>query len=457
LNPQGDLRLAAGSVHAQWPSRRRLFVFACACSLVAVYLSLIPFDFTYVPFREALSLLLGSTSRHVSRTDFVVNVLLLLPIGFFAAGALEPDRGRPRGWVLLPVAAGCVSFSVLLEFTQAFLPGRTPSLFDVLAESVGGIVGGLAWTLVGPTAMRRVHTALAPAERPGLAARVLLGYAILFALGHLLPFDVTVDRSELAWKLRTGRISLVPFSSLPADPLAALVGAAGGILAAIPIGLFTAIGLTPRGTRHNIARAFLLGALLVAGLEAAQMFILSRYADVTDVILGCAGVYLGAVLSSRSSVRLLHALSAASSRSLVNAAVVGWLLVLVAYHWYPFRFSTELPSILSRLRSVHMIPFEGYYDSPPIQAATQIVDKVLIAAPLGWLLASRASRRLASHQSSLRLAGPWLFASGALLVIEAGQLLLPGRVADPGDVVIGSAGVMAGLWFGRRIGRLHER
>jgi len=63
------------------------------------------------------------------------NVLMFLPIGFLGALAVRPSR---RWWVV-PAAAVA---SVVIEFTQqALLPARTASLADVLANTLGALIG----------------------------------------------------------------------------------------------------------------------------------------------------------------------------------------------------------------------------------------------------------------------------------------------------------------------------
>lgn len=68
--------------------------------------------------------------------EWAANVLMFLPIGFFAAAAAEP-RYRAR---LVPIAA---AVSALIETAQLFVPGRVSSVSDVVANTLGTLFGVL--------------------------------------------------------------------------------------------------------------------------------------------------------------------------------------------------------------------------------------------------------------------------------------------------------------------------
>ncbi|MDT0116021.1 VanZ family protein [Microbacterium sp. PRF11] len=72
--------------------------------------------------------------------DVVINVLLFLPFG-----ALLAPLSTRRPWAALAVAMGVPT---LVELTQAvFLPGRTASVLDVIANGTGAIAGAVAVAL----------------------------------------------------------------------------------------------------------------------------------------------------------------------------------------------------------------------------------------------------------------------------------------------------------------------
>jgi hypothetical protein len=78
------------------------------------------------------------------------NIILFLPLGFFAFGI------RPR---LLVVALAGAALSGTVELLQAFIPGRNPLLVDLLANTAGAALGALIAastpTWLAPTGDRR--------------------------------------------------------------------------------------------------------------------------------------------------------------------------------------------------------------------------------------------------------------------------------------------------------------
>jgi VanZ family protein len=83
---------------------------------------------------------IAHASQVFSFFDAGQNILLFLPLGFL----LGSDAGKSRGWS--PKQAGflCLLLSASIEFAQAWIPGRFPSLTDVAFNSLGGGLG--AWT-----------------------------------------------------------------------------------------------------------------------------------------------------------------------------------------------------------------------------------------------------------------------------------------------------------------------
>ncbi|MFT3860237.1 VanZ family protein [Micropruina sp.] len=72
-----------------------------------------------------------------SKLEFTANVLMFLPLGFLLALTL-PQR---VWWLALLLAPG---FSAMIEYTQgAFLAARFASGWDVIANTIGGLLGAL--------------------------------------------------------------------------------------------------------------------------------------------------------------------------------------------------------------------------------------------------------------------------------------------------------------------------
>ncbi len=94
-------------------------------------------------FGSPLPALLDPLSGFVAR-DALANLVLYVPVGFLAALLWRTSR-RPVVWATA-LAFG-VSFSI--EFAQLILPiGRSAQFYDVVFNTVGGLVGGWIGALV---------------------------------------------------------------------------------------------------------------------------------------------------------------------------------------------------------------------------------------------------------------------------------------------------------------------
>lgn len=78
--------------------------------------------------------------------EFVANILMVVPVGFFLAVIWR------RFWLVIALLIVCAT---VVEILQLVIPGRTASLRDVVANSVGAAVG----VAVGRLATRRARRA----------------------------------------------------------------------------------------------------------------------------------------------------------------------------------------------------------------------------------------------------------------------------------------------------------
>jgi len=89
-----------------------------------------------------------------SSADKVVHLLLYGPLGFLVARATGLSvRGRARDALLITVAV-VLAYGVSDEFHQRFVPRRSSDVRDVVADAIGGTLGG-AIALFVPRMRRR--------------------------------------------------------------------------------------------------------------------------------------------------------------------------------------------------------------------------------------------------------------------------------------------------------------
>jgi len=283
---------------ATWPRRRHFFWLAVFSTVVAVYGSLVPLDCTPVPWAEAVAQfehLLRSPVRVESRSDWMANVLLFVPVGGCWLAALTLDRRLGSTILIAPATlAACAGLSVVLEFSQIFFPPRSPSQNDIAAQVVGAVIGVILWGAMGqPLAdwTRQSTARRHPRQRLDWLLEV---YLVGLVVCSLLPFDLTIRPGELVQKYRAGEIGLVPFANTRLD-FNGVYGVIADTVAFIPVGMLVSIWHRPRRWPTRPWRtSLLLGGLIVLAVETAQLFVYSRHCDLGQVLLGTLGVGLGA-------------------------------------------------------------------------------------------------------------------------------------------------------------------
>jgi VanZ family protein len=455
----------AAAVVRPAPRRVHYLGFGLAFVAIAVYGSLVPLHYRPLGFggaAERFGSILREPLELGSRSDWVANILLFVPIGFCGAAALLVDvRGPLRAGVAAPaVVLACATLSGAIEFTQLWFPPRTVSSHDILAETIGGATGVALWLVAGRAATAWIRSSLA-ARRPGRqVAWVLQAYVVVLLVVSFLPLDLTIAPKELARKYRQGRIVLVPFSAAPASAPGMALDLAIGILGFVPVGLLAATALTPRGRpARSLGRSILIGAALAALIELGQVFVYSRFSDATDVLLGAAGTGLGAWLA-RCRVPRAGADRAAGGGPGTLGPVWAWMALaglygaaLIADFWAPFDFSGDGLLIRARLREAcTRVPFAALYAGDYLAALMTVVHKMTWFAPLGALLTMAAIRTAPGPGGRRwRVAAGIAAAVAGAAVLELGQVLLPGRVADPTDVLLCGGGAVVGALAAARL------
>jgi VanZ family protein len=414
--------------------------------LFVSYGSLVPLNFHAMPLAEAWSRYQGASWLDfgvASRTDWAVNFLLLVPMAFLAQAWCGGGAARPGRWLAcaLPVAVGCALFAASIEFTQLFFPGRTMSPSDVEAQILGSWLGLALQALWG----RPVASWLAGwwlAERGlALTQRLLHAYLVGLLLFAVMPLDLTISPVELVHKLHEGRIALVPFADLPPSPVEAAYELASEIVLWLPVGLLWVL------SGATVSRAAWRGGAAAAVIELMQLFVYSRTSSSSDVLTAVLGCLLGAWIGRgwRPGERW-QGLATVPWRAVTAA----WAVLTLALFWYPFDFNVSADWLAPRIAGLVRPPFETYFVSSELRALNEIVRKLLMFLPGGLLWALHLHRMPAWRQPAQRRQG-LAWALGLALLVEAGQLALPDKVADLTDAALEAAGAWIGLALGWRL------
>jgi len=131
------LLLMAGLRSVFHSKRRQLgTIMLCIYLLGMFYLVLTPYSLFHFPdpdkrFLEITAFLPG---------DFSVNILGFFPLGYLLLSLFLPDGGKCFSRCLVVVFSGLI-LSLFIEVAQYYIPGRTSSMNDLLANGIGCVVG----------------------------------------------------------------------------------------------------------------------------------------------------------------------------------------------------------------------------------------------------------------------------------------------------------------------------
>ncbi len=80
--------------------------------------------------------------------DTIIHLLIYMPFGFLLARAIYGEKGvNSRGLLLGAVVLFSFLYGCSDEIHQSFVPGRSAEIMDLIADTIGGAVGGRLFLL----------------------------------------------------------------------------------------------------------------------------------------------------------------------------------------------------------------------------------------------------------------------------------------------------------------------
>ena len=125
----------------------KLWIATVIMAAIILYGSFYPFDFR-IPSAGIgpIATFIGSIGERPGRGDFIANILLYLPFGFFFVQGFAP--ARRRAW--LPVVVVCgAAMSLCVELMQYYDQDRVTAFSDFYTNALGTLLGGLAALAIG--------------------------------------------------------------------------------------------------------------------------------------------------------------------------------------------------------------------------------------------------------------------------------------------------------------------
>jgi VanZ family protein len=202
--PQPDIGTPNQQLSALWsPALLPISV------LAIVFLTLFPFNFTVphgMTLRQAAAPFDWRLYDPSNPFDSIDNIIMFGPFGF-ALACLARGRKVRTIWLVPFATLVCCLYSSSIEFLQQWLPTRISALSDICSNTSGGLVGALAFLVIGMPLLRALTK---------LLLAILNRFALpIFATGFLLLLAVAV---RFPLHMRHAGRDLAPWS--PAFPLA---------------------------------------------------------------------------------------------------------------------------------------------------------------------------------------------------------------------------------------------
>lgn len=433
---------------------------ALVFGLGAIYGSLVPFHYRWLPLDEAsaryIEVLLGPL-RLSSGSDWMANVFLFIPLAFLCMAAFCVDRPwRESLAIALVIQPALMVLSASIEFAQLYFPPRVTSLDDVVAESFGAGIGILFWLSFGQEMVAWVRAVLSSLGREGWSGRVLPLYLFFLTLIHVMPIDLTISPAMIWRKYREGRIVLDPFATLMSGDPEATQKFLWDIVYYAPLGWLLAHLRAPRWRSWRFLPGVAgIAAVTAFGMETLQVFVWSRQSDLDDALVGTFCVIAGwamtlAYLDLEGRVKRRGLVLSADA--LPVAVLAAWVALVFCVSWQPFAFTAAPDFLAERRLAFSWIPFADYRAGTEFKAFEQALHKTILFLPAGIILAtmrgglSRAVSRLLVVSLAFVLAG----------AVEIGQFFEPNHTASVTDVLIETFGAFVGCVLGERFASLPD-
>ena len=403
-------------------SARHFAVLTLAFTIFVVYGSFVPLTMRALSWDSATERYEKAMSKPVrieSKSDFAANVMLFVPLGFLAAGAIGVDRKRPLALVaLIPAMA---ALSAAIEFGQLCFPDRNTTINDVAAETIGGVVGVGLWHLFGQNATNRFRSAWAQLGPGDWAVKALPAYLIFLVIVHGMPFDMTLSPWQIKKKYDHGReidaeASGAPTIDVLPYPRQVFEKTLLNIAYFVPAGaLLSQLPSRRWRMRESASRVLGIGFVIALGIETVQLIVMSAGTYASDIVCGALLILLGWWLAIRPRPM---------TSQVWASLAVAWAVALAICFWSPF-------VLAERIAAFEWMPFADYFRGNYIGAFNRIINKIVLFVPLGFLLC----RAWPLPVWSSAIAGAMLSA-----VIEVGQVAITAGSGSVSDVVLGTIG-----------------
>jgi VanZ family protein len=392
------------------PCQPAMPVLALIYAGLIAYGSLYPFGPWSEPGLPLFSFLRAGWPRALPKADLIQNVLVYVPLGILAVVWLNRRMRLVFALVIATIAGGALSLA--MESIQQYIPGRTPSIVDLVINVFGTLLGGmLASLMTKETSVGvRIRDLRQIWFRTGVLPNIGLIALVLWALSQTSPLVPSLDIGHL----RNGLGLLYRSLQHPQNLRLAQAAIYALYLAALGLLTFT---LTQRNKSPLVPYVVLVGFVL-----ACKVLVVGRQLSVEAL----TGAFIAVLVllplqrAPQKAAAILGIACIAGGFTLYELLAPGTLLVFYSFNW---------------------VPFAGQMSS--IRGLENVLQILWPFLALGYFVRYLAPSYLAAEYAIVG----GITVLIALFFMEWYQQFLPGRVGDITQVLIGVAGWSL-AWYG---------
>ena len=383
------------------PRQRTVARIALAYSGFVLYGSLMPWAWRWRPLCDAMAGYLGLTDRLAlvfSLRDLAANAVLYILMGLAWGAAARPAPSAAQRWLhAAAVFLACSLFSAAIEFAQLYVPQRTSSLYDWLANTGGAALGAALWDWYGarrlpvlPSLAGAPPLPLPSATTPGMRRAVALAalpyILVLAAANHWLASPWLGWQDAVA---RLADIHWLPFYyHQEASTMVALASVLWQLLLYAPLGLARRWLWRPAaaGQAASSVGAVALAAAVATVMEAGRLFVPGQHPDLGNVLVAALSALIG--FTVLPGLRGLVRRRATVRRGVAQAPLP---TPQVMPRPVPSRTSGRAPSLAARSLSLGLLAICLYLLirfpvwQLPLAAALLVYAMALVRWPMAWL------------------------------------------------------------------------
>ncbi len=418
------------------------FLFWLAWAIFIIYGSLLPFELRPHTLAEAIE-----KFRHipflnlgvVSRADWIANILIYIPLAYLGAMWLNQFRWLPRSLALLISALLGLTIAVSVEFTQIFFAPRTVSINDLIAESIGTVLGLILWSVSHSRLAGLTSAIFRPG--PGALTAGLTLYTLAYLGLALFPYDFVLSFSELQWKLLEGNYGW-GFNSCGSLIRCSSQWVAEAV-AALPLGMLITRLLNRQ--HASLTTHVLIAVGIGVSVEAAQFLIASGVSTVTGALAKAVGIGLGIWLRDLPTQQLAQRHAHWLRPALLLILIPYIVLAALLNSWASADWG-NIQILRDNLETQRYLPFYYHYFTTETEAVASLVAQAAVYLPLGigfWLWHASSTTPLRRPP----LFGLLLTTAVIAFIIESGKLFIADSHPDPTNILI----ALGAAWLGQRI------